>query len=225
MAAKAATATIPIVFLTGRDPVELGLVASINRPGSNLTGATLMALDLEGKRLGLLRELIPGAAIFAVLLNPKSTLFDAQLKAVNDAARAAGQKIEVLNASTTLELDAAFAAAAGMRADAMLVGTDPFLNGQQKQLVALASSYSLPTISSFREFATLGGLMTYGATFSEAYRQAGILTGRILKGEKPGDLPVLQPTKFELVINLKTAKRLGLKVPFGLLSNADEVLE
>ena len=225
IAAKAATTTIPIVFIAGRDPVELGLVARINRPGGNATGATLMALDLEGKRLGLLSELVPAAVTFAALLNPSATLFDTHLKAIDNAARAAGRKVEVLKASNEREIDTAFAAATRLRADAMVVGTDPFFNSRQEQIVALAARHTLPAIYSFREFANLGGLMTYGTSFADAYRQVGIYAGRILKGERPGDLPVVQPTNFELVINLKTAKALGLTIPPMLLARADEVIE
>ena len=225
LAAKAATATIPIVFLTGRDPVELGLVARINRPGGNVTGVTLLALALEGKRLGLLRELVPGASLIVVLLNPDATLFAAQSKDIDNVARAVGQKVQVLTASNERALDEAFHAAAQLRTGAILVGSDPYLNSRQDQLVALAERYSIPAIFSFRESVTSGGLMSYGTSFAEAYRQVGDYTGRILKGAKPADLPVVQPTKFELVINLKTAKALGLNVPPTLLARADEVIE
>ena len=224
LAAKAATTTIPIVFLTGRDPVELGLVARINRPGGNVTGVTLLALALEGKRLGLLRELVPGASI-AVLLNPDATLFAAQSKDIDNLARAAGQKVQVLKARNERALDEFFHAAAQLGTGAILVGSDPYLNSRQEQIVALAERYSIPAIGSFREFTTSGGLMSYGTSFAEAYRQVGVYTGRILKGEKPADLPVQQPTKFELVINLKTAKALGLEIPATLLARADEVIE
>jgi putative ABC transport system substrate-binding protein len=225
IAAKAATSTIPIVFLTGVDPVELGLVTRINRPDGNVTGVTLLAVDLEGKRLGLLRELVPAAAIFAALLNPNATLFDAQSRGVDDAAAAAGRKIEVLKASNERQIDAAFAAAAHLRVDALLVGADPFFNSRQEQLITLAARYSLPAIFSFREFANLGGLMSYGTSFTEGYRQVGNYTGRILNGTKPGDLPVVLPTKYELVINLKTANVLSLTVPPTLLGRADSVIE
>ena len=225
LAAKAATMTIPIVFLTGRDPVELGLVARISRPGGNVTGVTLLALTLEGKRLGLLRELVPGASFIAVLLNPDATLFAAQSKDIDNLARAVGQKVQVLTASNERALGEAFHAAAELRTGAILVGSDPYLNSRQDQLVALAERYSIPAIFSFREAVTSGGLMSYGTSFAEAYRQVGDYTGRILKGAKPADLPVVQPTKFELVINLKTAKALGLDVPPSLLARADEVIE
>ena len=225
LAAKAATTTIPIVFLTGRDPVELGLVARISRPGGNVTGVTLLALTLEGKRLGLLRELVPGASLIAVLLNPDATLFAAQSKDIDNLARAVGQKVQVLTASNERALGEAFHAAAQLRTGAILVGSDPYLNSRQDQLVALAERYSIPAIFSFREAVTSGGLMSYGTSFAEAYRQVGDYTGRILKGAKPADLPVVQPTKFELAINLKTAKALGLTVPPTLLARADEVIE
>jgi putative tryptophan/tyrosine transport system substrate-binding protein len=223
--AKASTSTIPIVFIGSGDPVGEGLVASLNRPGGNATGVNPLLTAVEGKRLGLLRELVPSAARTAVLLNPALPPFAAQLKDVEDAARAAGQKIQVLRATNPGEIDAAFAAAAQMGAQALLVGASAFFNNLRAQLVQLAARYSIPTIYHVREIAVAGGLMSYGVNLVDAYRLVGTYTGRILKGEKPADLPVQQPTKFELVINLKTAKTLGLSVPPSLLARADEVIE
>jgi putative ABC transport system substrate-binding protein len=225
LAAKASTATIPIVFVSGADPVKDGLVASLSRPGGNVTGVAMLLTALEGKRLGLLREFFPNATLIAVLLNPSSPNFDVQLKDVQEAARAVGQQIHILHASGEREIEVAFATAAQLRTGALLVAADPSFNNWRDQLVALAARYAVPTIFHLREFAVAGGLMSYGTSLTEGYRQAGIYTGRILKGAKPADLPVLQPTKFELVINLKTAKALGLTVPQSLLATADEVIE
>ncbi len=225
-AAKAATATIPIVFISGADPVQEGLVASINKPGGNATGVNPLLPAMEGKRLGLLREMIPNAALIAVLLNPTSRdNFNRQLNDVQEAARGVRQQLLVLRASNEEEIEAALATAAERRASALLVTADPFMLSRRERLVALAAHYAIPAIYEVREYATAGGLMSYGISLTDAYRQAGVYVGRIIKGEKPGDLPVLQPTKFDFVINLKTAKALGLTIPPGLLSIADEVIE
>ncbi len=225
-AAKAATTTIPIVFISGTDPVQEGLVASLNKPGGNATGVNPLLPAMEGKRLGLLLEIIPKAALIAVLLNP--TLrdnFNRQMNDVQEAARQVGQQLLVLRASSEDEIEAAFVTAAERRVSGLLVAADPFMLSRRERLVTLAAHYAIPAIYEVREYTTAGGLMSYGISLANAYRQAGIYVGRILKGEKPGDLPVLQPTKFDFVINLKTAKALGLTIPPGLLSIADEVIE
>ena len=225
MAAKAATATIPIVFTTGSDPVRLGFVTSLNRPGGNITGVNLFVAAMESKRLGLLRALIPGVGLIAVLLNPNRPDHAYELRGVQEPAAAIGQQIHILLASNVSDIDAAFATAVQLRASAMLIGSDPFFNSQRDKIVALAARHSIPAIYEQREYALAGGLMSYGTNLSDGYRQAGIYAGRILKGEKPGDLPVVQSTKFEFVINLKTAKALGIEVPPNLSAEADEIIE
>jgi ABC-type uncharacterized transport system substrate-binding protein len=226
MVAKSATSTIPIVFVTGVDPVKLGLVASFNRPGGNVTGVSFLTIDLEAKRLGLLHELLPQArGKIAALVDPNAPESETQLRNVQEAARTLNREIEIVQASTESQLGDGFAALARQRPDALLVVPTPFFTAQRKRIVELAARHSLPTIYGAREFAADGGLMSYGASFVDAFRQAGIYTGRILKGERPAELPVQQPTKFELVINLKTAKALGLPIPDRLLALADEVIE
>jgi putative ABC transport system substrate-binding protein len=225
LAAYAATTTIPIVFVSGVDPVASGLAMSLNRPGGNATGVYIFQQVLEGKRLGLLHELVPAAALIAVLLNPTNANFQTQLRGVQDAARALGQQVSILSASTERDIDVAFATVTKSRAGALLVGSDPFFNNERDQVIALAARHTIPAIYEGREFAMAGGLAAYGTSLADAYRQAGIYTGRILRGEKPADLPVVQPAKFDFVINLKTAKALGLDVPPGLSASADEIIE
>ena len=226
LAAKAATTTIPIVFLMNEDPVRLGLVASLARPGGNLTGINIFSAELAAKRLDLLRELVPGAARVGVLVNPvNATTTESTLRDVEPAARAIGLQIQVLNASTSREIDAAFATFVRERPDAVFVGADSFFVSRRVQLTNLAVRHAVPAIYSARDFAEVGGLMSYGASLTDASRQMGVYTGRILKGAKPADLPVVQSTKFELVINAQTARMLGLTVPDKLLVAADEVIE
>ena len=224
LAAKAATSTIPIVFSTG-DPVKAGLVASYNRPGGNATGINLLTQTLEPKRLGLLHELVPQAATIGFLLNPNFPSAEDQSKDMQEAARAIGLHIHVLRANTDREIEAAFETVAQDRIGALAVGASPFFDTRRNTLVALAARHAVPTMYHFREFAAAGGLMSYGIDPVDAYRQVGVYAGRILKGAKPADLPVLQPTKFEFVINLKTAKALSLEIPARLLSFVDEVIE
>jgi putative ABC transport system substrate-binding protein len=224
-AAKAATTTIPIVFIVAEDPVRLGLVASLARPGGNLTGVNFFSGELTAKRLELLREMVPGAARIAVLVNPAGPDAETTLKDVEPAARAMGLQIEVLNASTSREIDAAFTTFVRERPDAVFVSLDVFLNSRRVQLVNLASRHVVPATFSNRDFAEIGGLMSYGTNIADAFRQVGVYTGRILKGAKPADLPVVQSSKFELVINAQTARMLGLTVPDKLLVAADEVIE
>ena len=225
LAAKAATATIPIVFTGGLDPVRLGLVASLARPGGNATGTINIAIDLNAKRLGLLRELVPAATTIAVLSDASFSVSVNQLKEIETSARTLGQRILIFEVGSEGDFDKAFEFMVQRGAGGVFVNASPFFTSQRKRLVALAARHAIPASYSFREFAVDGGLMTYGASIPDQHRQAGIYAGRILKGEKPADLPVLRPTKFELVINLKTAKALGLTVPPTLLATADDLIE
>jgi putative ABC transport system substrate-binding protein len=225
LAAKSATSAIPIVFITGGDPVDFGLVASLNRPGGNITGVNLILGALGPKRLELLRELVPTAATIAILINPNSPITDTHLELERAAARAIGQHVIVASAGAEKDLDAVFAMFIQQAARALIVNDDPLFVNSREQLVALAARYALPTIYFSRFFATSGGLISYGPSVTDTYRRVGVYAGRILAGAKPADLPVLQPTKFELVINLKTANALGLTVPDTLLALADEVIE
>jgi putative ABC transport system substrate-binding protein len=224
-AAKSATSTIPIVFEVGNDAVEAGLVESLARPGGNATGLSILFTQLTPKRLELLCDLIPQARTIALLVNPNSPTAEPSIRGAQEAARAKGVQLSVLKAGTEIEIDAAFAAFVTLRADGLIIAADPFFDTRREQLVAPAAHRRVPTIYFEREFATNGGLISYGTSLSAVYRQMGVYAGRILKGEKPADLPVEQPTKFELVINLKTAKALDLNVPSHLLSTADEVIE
>jgi putative ABC transport system substrate-binding protein len=224
-AAREATATIPIVFLGAADPVEGGLVASLNRPGGNLTGVAGLATEVGPKRLELLHKLVPAAGTLAVLLDPNDYNLAIQLRDLKGAAQNLGLELHIVEAGTERDLETAFATLEQTRASALLIGTSTFFNSHAPQLAALSLSHRLPTIFYIRAFAAAGGLMAYGASFPDMYRQMGVYAGRILKGEKPADLPIMQPTKFELVINLKTAKALGLDVPAMLLASADEVIE
>src|SRR5262245_49794298 len=223
-AAKAATTTIPIVFLSGSDPVKSGLIASLNRPGGNLTGVSVLGPEMETKRLGLLHELVPQTAVIAALVNPDGPSTDAQSKDLEAASRAIGRQIVILNARTEHEIDTALATLVSHRAGALLVTGNGLFFAQCDQLAGLATRHAVPAIYEWRECAHAGGLLSYGST-AESYRQVGIYTGRILQGAAPADLPVVQPTKFELAINLKTAKALGLEGPPTLLARADEVIE
>jgi putative ABC transport system substrate-binding protein len=226
MVAKAATTTIPIVFVVPEDPVGLGLVASLARPGGNLTGINWFAGEVTAKRLGLLRELVPGAARVAVLVNPAdATYTETTLREVGPAARAMGLQIQVVEASTIREINAAFATFVHDRPDALFVGTDPFFNSRRTQLVQLSTRHAIPTSYPARDYAEVGGLMSYGANIADAWRQCGSYTNRILKGANPSDLPVVQSSKFELVINVQTATMLDLTVQPSLLARADEVIE
>ncbi|SIO30890.1 putative ABC transport system substrate-binding protein [Bradyrhizobium erythrophlei] len=225
LAAKTATTSIPIVFVVGLDPVAAGLVASFNRPGGNATGMTLVPGRLVQKRLELLRELIPGAANIAMLINPASPEAPPEIRDAEAAAQANGVQIKLLNATTPNEIDAAFTSLADLGPDALVVGTDIFFSVRKEQLAAQTARTKIPAIYPFDDFPASGGLISYGTRSMDAYRQGGIYAGRILKGEKPADLPVQAPTKFELIINLKTARALGLTVPPSLLARADEVIE
>ena len=225
LAAKAATTTIPVVFQTGRDPVKDGLVTSFNRPGGNVTGVSQLAIELGAKRLALLQELVPNAGLIAVLTYPQSVVSQEQVKHLQQAAGALGLRILVLNVESERDLNPAFASLVEQRADALIVSASAFFVSRRDRLVALAASNAVPTVYQSREYMAAGGLMSYGSDFSDVYRQVGVYTGRILRGEKPADLPVVQPTKFELVISLKTAKALGLTVPLPLQAAADEVIE
>src|SRR5262245_31867961 len=225
LAAKAATSRIPIVFVSGDDPVKFGLVTSLNRPGGNLTGISFLSPALEAKRIQLLRELVPKATRFAVLINPRFPGAEIRTKSTSDAAAALGLQLDVLNSSTEAELEAVFKGLAEQRNSALLVSSDPFFNSRRDWIAALATRHEVAAIYFSRDFALAGGLISYGASISDAFYQAGIYAGRIVKGEKPSDLPVLQPTKFELVITIRTAKALGLAVPDRLLALADEVIE
>lgn len=225
LAAKSATSTIPIVFRGGADPVGDGLIVSLARPGGNLTGVSFVADELTAKRLELLSELVPRAGVIALLVNPNNASAERVIRDVQEAARTKGLQLHVLKAGSESEIDTAFASLVQLHADALVVGADPFLSSRREQLVALASRSAVPSIYAWREFAASGGLISYGASLTAAYRLVGIYAGKILKGAKPADLPVEQPTKFELVINRKAAKALGLEVPPTLVVRADEVIE
>jgi putative ABC transport system substrate-binding protein len=226
LAAKAATSTIPIVFFTGGDPIQLGLVASLNRPGGNVTGVTSLNVEVGPKRLQLMHELVPGATVLALLVNPTSPdLTEATTKDAEAAARTLGLELRVLRASTERDLDAAFAALAGMRNGALVIGPDAFFISRSERLGRLALDHAVPAIFQYRPFAAAGGLMSYGTSLTESYRTAGLHTGRVLGGEKPAALPVQQSTKVELIVNLKSAKALGIEVPRSILVLADEVIE
>ncbi|MBI1776912.1 MAG: ABC transporter substrate-binding protein [Proteobacteria bacterium] len=224
-AAKYATSTIPIVFTSSGDPVGDGLVASLARPGGNVTGVSIIAAELTPKRFELLSELVQSVRVIALLVNPTGPSYERIIAEVQEGARAKGAQLLILNASNESEIDAAFATLVQRHAGAIVIDSNAFFTGRREQLVALASRHALPAIYAFREYAAIGDLMSYGPSVTAAYRQAGIYAGRILKGAKPADLPVQQPTTFELVINLKTAKALGLTVPQSILSRADEVIE
>jgi putative ABC transport system substrate-binding protein len=225
LAAKQATATIPIVFTTGSDPVQDGLVASLNRPGGNLTGVYMFASGLEAKRLGLLHEMVPKATTIAVLINPNFSDAENQLRDVQGAAARLGVQLVVVRANAESDFDATFATLVQKRVGALLVCASPFFNAKRQQLVVLAARHAVPAIYEWRDFAAAGGLMSYGTSLADAYGQAGVYAGRILKGAKPGDLPVVQSTRFEFVINLSTAKALGIEVPPTLSARADAVIE
>jgi putative ABC transport system substrate-binding protein len=223
--AKAATATIPIVFVEQSDPVSIGLVASLGRPGGNATGVTTFAIDLDAKRLELLHELVPKASLVALLVNPDRATAEPQARKAQEAARSFGLQLQVLSARTEQEVDAAFAQLVQLRAGALLVSSDLFLDSRHDQIIGLAANHAVPTIYELRHIVAAGGLMSYGPSLFDAARQMGVYTGKILRGAKPDDLPVLQPTKFDLAINLKTAKALGLSIPQSLLRRANDVIQ
>jgi ABC-type uncharacterized transport system substrate-binding protein len=225
LAAKAATTTVPIVCTLGGDPVETGLVASLNRPGGNVTGTTIMALEMVPKRLDLARQLVPNTTAVAMLINPKFPIASTEAREVQEAARSFGMHINFLNASTESEIDAAFTTIVEQRNGALIIGTDPFLFGQRDQIVRLAARHKIPTIYFLREFVEAGGLISYGPNIANGYRQTGVYTGLILNGANPADLPIVRPTQFLLYLNVKTAKALGLQIPPLLLALADEVIE
>jgi putative ABC transport system substrate-binding protein len=225
LAAKAATTTIPIIFLLGIDPVRSGFVGSLNRPGGNMTGVSLLTAELAAKRLDLLHELVPAAAVVALLANPTNSITEPETRSAQDAARSLGMQARVLHASIAREIDAAFGTLIDLPVGGLMVSPDPFLNNQCAQIVALAARHAVPAIYPWRLFPVVGGLMSYGTDLADSYRQAGIYTGKILKGAKPADLPVQQVVKIELVINLTTAKALGLTIPLTLSGRADEVIE
>jgi putative tryptophan/tyrosine transport system substrate-binding protein len=225
LAAKQATTTIPIVFSVGGDPVQLGLIASLSRPGGNVTGVFQFTAALEAKRLGLLHEMVPKAATLAALVNPNYSAAESQVRDMHDAAAHLGIQLVILTANSESDFDAVFATLAQQRAGGLLVCASPFFYSRHEQLVAQAACHSVPAIYEWREIAAAGGLMSYGTSLADAYQQAGAYAGRILKGAKPADLPAVQSTKFELVINLRTAKALGLDIPGNLLSFVDEVIE
>ena len=225
LAAKAATSTIPIVFTVGGDPVKIGLVASLNRPGGNATGVSLLTTVPEAKRLGLLYELVPNAALIGVLINPNYQGAEAQSREVQDAARAIDRRIEIATAGNDRQLEAAFGTLVQQHADALLVGADPFFGTRRDRIIALAAQFKLPAMYQFRDYPVAGGLMSYGINITDGYRQVGVYTGQVLKGAKPADLPIHQSIKFECVINLKTAKTFGLQISDNVLSLADEVIE
>jgi putative ABC transport system substrate-binding protein len=224
-AAKAATPVIPIVFTSGADPVEVGLVSSFSRPGGNVTGVYLFFTGLESKKLGLLREMMPEPGVIAALLNPNNLDAESQSRELQVAARTLGEQIKTFNAISENEIDAAYVMIAELRAKALLVGSDPLFVNRRDQIVALSARYAIPTVYETRESVASGGLMSYGTSLTDGYQQAGTYTGRVLKGDKPADLPIVQSTKFEFVINLRTAKTLGLSIPSGVLAIADEVIE
>jgi putative ABC transport system substrate-binding protein len=225
VAAKAATTTIPIVFETAGDPIMLGLVESLNRPGHNITGVTQLSSELVSKRLGLLHDLLPAVTIVGSLVNPTDPRAESQTSDMQKAARTLGLQMHVLNSSKDDELDKAFADLTKLQIGALVVGTGEFFNARRERIVTLAAQQRVPAMYQYRDFADVGGLISYGPSLADAYRQTGVYTGRILKGEKPADLPVLRPTKFELVVNLKAAKALGLTIPSGVFSIADDVIE
>ena len=225
LAAKRATSTIPIVFTSGADPIAIGLVDSLSRPSGNVTGVNAYLSDLGAKRLELLRELVPSAAVIGVLVNPNFPDAETQSKDLKEAARKLGQQVQIVNANSESDFDRAFSSFLQLQARALLVTVDPFFDSRREQLIALAARHKIPAMYFGREFVLAGGLMSYASDLADTYRQAGIYVGRILKGAKPADLPVVRPTKFELVINLKTAKALGLTVPLIMQMTADEVIE